>query len=135
MSTQPVIQPATELQMEMSQALDYSNKEDQKYVINHLIRGYLRAGGAKMSETDYQKYKLAILLDWLKRRRLYEEKKIPIPGAANLYHLDIKELESDLVCTGPDCTFTTKDVCEAVNHLVTHYPDWFYTKNIGALDE
>lgn len=76
-----------------------------------------------MDEAEYQKYKLAILLEWLDREELYAVKHVQ-----NQYGnwIPVTVLQpATMHCCYMDCEYTTMDVLEAIEHLVVHYSQWF----------
>lgn len=85
-----------------------------------------------MDEQKYQKYKLALLLDWLERKRTLDERNVAIPGSANLYSTRYVEGSPDLICKAVDCGFTTKHITAAVDHLIEHFPTWFIDGGIES---
>lgn len=95
----------------------------QAVTVKAIVQCYLSHGGAKMDEVEYQKYKLAILLDWLDREELYAVKHYQNPSGC---WIQIPELQPAVMnCCHMDCEFSTVDVMTAVDHLVVHYSQWF----------
>lgn len=93
-----------------------------KSKIPGIIKAYLARGGAAMDEAAYQKFKYAMLLNWIDFQQVYEPVYVQGSGAS---WIDKKELPPNLLCKADGCRFTTKVMDAAIDHMEVHYPEWF----------
>jgi hypothetical protein len=100
--------------------------------VKHILRAYIAAGGAKMDESSYQKYKLAMLLDWMIVKDVFElvrERIIPI----NQEYVKKVYYPDELICKSIDCMFSTECIESAIDHLTEHFPEYFTDTGVGTM--
>lgn len=97
--------------------------------VQQIITAYLAAGGAKMDEPSYQKYKHTMMLDWLIRERVFET--VNKQNSRGDWITHSKENEPNYICKSAlDCEFTTTEIECAMDHLVKHFPEYFMDQNL-----